>query len=477
MKAQFENAARRSWRHGSVRGLRAVLLAATVLAGPMFAGDVAAQSLEDALATTYNSNPELLAARAALRATDEDVSIAKGGWRPSVSASFSSGYTINDSESRGVSTADDDSFPQSASVSVTQPLYTGGAVDAAVDEADANVQGSRADMFTTEQSVLLEAVTAYVDVIQAESTLELQINNVQRLEKQLQATRDRFRVGEVTRTDVAQAESRLARARADRTTAEGTLVEARVEFERVVGVVPNDLSQPAVASNLPASREQAVEMALGGSFSLVAAQFDEAAQKAAVEGALADLYPTLDLVGQYAYSQDTSGVDNRQSQFTAELQLTVPLYQQGIVYAGVRQEKELLNQARLTVDQTRRSVVDSAASTFETYQTSLAQIESLRAEVASSEVALDGVQQEATVGARTVLDVLDAEQELLDAQVSLVAATRDSIVASYQLLVAMGHLTAQDLALPVEIYDYDKHYRDVEGKFFGTDPVGRLPGD
>lgn len=436
-----------------------------------------AQTLTEALATTYQTNPEILAQRAALRAADENVNSAKGAWRPNVSATLSTGFTQVEAETNGVTTVDDSSAPQAAALTISQPIFTGGAGDAAVDGAEAGVQAQRAAMFSTEQLVLLSAATAYVDVIQAESTLSLQMNNVERLEKQLQATRDRFRVGEVTRTDVAQAESRLARARADVTDAEGTLVTARVEFERVVGIVPNALSQPGHASNLPADRAEAVDLAVQNNFSLVRQKFIERGAEADVDAAVARLYPTLDLVGQADYTMNSSGQDNETTQFSAELQLTIPIYQRGVAYSTVRNTKATLNQQRLTTDLQRRNVVDSAASTFEAYKTTLAQIESLRSEVQSAEIALDGVQQEATVGARTVLDVLDAEQELLDAQVRLVRATRDSVVASYQLLVAVGSLTAQDLGLPVEVYDYDSHYRAVRSKWFGTSPVGREPGN
>jgi outer membrane protein len=450
----------------------------TVLAaGLVGVSPVSAQTLTEALVMTYQSNPEILAQRAALRAVDENVTAAKGAWRPSVSATVTTGITDVNTENNGVTTTDDSSFPQTASVSISQPIYTGGAGDAAVASSEANVQAQRASMFSTEQSVLLSAVTAYVDVIQRQSTFELQITNVERLEKQLQATRDRFRVGEVTRTDVAQAESRVARAKADRTSAEGNLVTARVEFERVVGSIPTSLMQPSVASELPANRSEAVDMAVAGNYTLIQQKYVEAAASADVDRAVSGLYPTLNLVGAADYTLNSSGGDNETTALSAELQLVIPIYQRGVQYASIRNSKETLNQQRLTTDRQRRAVVDSAASTFESYKTTLAEIASIQSEVQSAEIALDGVQQEATVGARTVLDVLDAEQELLDAQVRLVQANRDAIVASYQLLVSIGRLTARDLGLPVEIYDYDAHYRAVSDKWFGTEPVGRMPGN
>ncbi len=461
------------------KSLRSSAAVVALLAGIAVAGAPTAQgqTLEEALSLAYETNPELLAARADLRRTDESVTQAKGGWRPSISAAGSFGVTDVNAENRGVTTTDDHSFPITGSITATQPLYTFGRVDAQVDQADANVEAARAGLFQTEQSTLLDAVVAYVNVIRDTSILELQINNVERLDKQLEATRDRFRVGEVTRTDVAQSDARRASSEADRTQAEGNLVTSRVAFERVVGTVPTTLTEPAIPPGLPQSRDEAVDIAVQESYTLIQAKFQELAARHGVSQAEAELLPELNLVTQAEQTYNTSGGDNEVTTLTAELQISVPIYQSGVVYSQVRSAKENVNRVRLLVDNERRAVVESAASAFESYKTALAQIESLRSEVNSAEIALDGVQQEATVGARTVLDVLDAEQELLDAQVSLVTADRNAIVAAFSLLASLGRLTAQDLGLPVEIYDYDRHYLAVESKYYGTEPPGRMPGN
>ncbi|MEQ8818055.1 MAG: TolC family outer membrane protein [Thalassobaculum sp.] len=457
---------------------RSLVLAALLAGWLSGTGLVPAQAmtLEEALALTYETNPGLLAARAQLRAVDENVSAARSAWRPNVSSSLTVG--VNDLETKsGGTTTEGSSVPRTATLSLTQALYSGGAFDAAIAGAEADVQTQRANLFSSEQDTLLQAVTAYVNVIRAEATLDLQVNNLSRLQKQLEATRDRFRVGEVTRTDVAQAEARVSRAKSDRTQAEGDLITARVQFERIVGQVPDSVQAPGTPSGLPTGREEAVDIAVRENFSLVQAKFTELSSRHAVDQAEAGLIPTLDLVAQAQKTYDTSGGDNEVTDLSAELQLTIPIYQQGAEYSSIRRAKETANRSRLLVDDTRRTVVDSAASAFESYQTSLARIDSLKDEVKSSEIALEGVQQEATVGARTVLDVLDAEQELLDGQVALVQAQRDATVASYQLLQALGRLTAQDLGLPVEIYDYDSHYVEVSGKLWGTTPPGRMPGN
>ena len=301
---------------------------------------------------------------------------------------------------------------------------------------------------------------------------KLQINNLKRLQKQLEATQDRFGVGEVTRTDVAQAESRLARAQADLTQAQGNLVSRRVIFERVIGQIPESLVQPEMPAKLPRDRNETVEIATENNFSLVNAKFEEQSAIERVQEAQAELLPTVNLIGEATHSQDTGGADNESTTVTVEAQVRIPLYQAGSVSARIRAAKEEANRRRILVESARRSVVDISARAFESWTTSVARTISLSAEVASAKVALEGVQQEATVGARTVLDVLDAEQELLDAQVGLVRAERDAFVASYQLLLSLGRLTASALKLPVRVYDYDRHFVKTEGRYYGTNISG-----
>jgi outer membrane protein len=433
-----------------------------------------AQTLEETLALAYTNNPDLRSARANLRVVDEGVPQAKAGWRPTVTSTISAGGTYVDSQTN-TSSSNRGSFPRTAVLSVTQPIYRGGRTKASIRRATSDVQAERSRMFTTEQGILLNMATAYVDTIRDESVLKLQLNNLSRLQKQLEATRDRFAVGEVTRTDVAQAESRVARAQADRTQAEGNLVSTRVIFERIAGIVPSTLRQPAMPIGLPGSLEESVEFATGNNFSLVTAKFEELSAIERVTEVQGELLPTVNIVGQASHSQDTGGSSNESSSLTLEAQINIPLYQAGAVSARVRAAKEEANRRRILVESSRRSVVDTSARAYEAWTTAVARATSLAAEVDSAKIALEGVEQEATVGARTVLDVLDAEQEMLDAQVGLVRAERDAFVASYQLLVSLGQLTAASLTLPVEVYDYDRHFVEVEDRFYGTDVSGKQP--
>ena len=435
---------------------------------------ITAQTLSEVLAYTYRTNPTLNAARANLRIADEGVPRAKGGWLPTVSSTLSVGYTRTDVDTN-VSSTDGNKTPKSAAVTVTQPLYRGGRTAADVNAAEYSVQQERANMFETEQSTLLDALTVYMNVIRDQSVLELQKKNRERLETQLQATRDRFEVGEVTRTDVAQSEARVAVAHAGLIEAEGNLISSRVAYERVVAAIPAELEEPDINISLPGSREEAVEQSVVNNFALIAAKFDERRLGETVDLVFGELLPSVNLVGSARYSEDNGFNDDETAEFSIAAQVTIPIYLKGQVSARVRAAKENANRSRIVVESIRRDTVDLAARAYEEWQTSVARISALKVSVDAAEIALDGVQQEATVGARTVLDVLDAEQELLDTQVSLVSANRDEVVAGYTLLLAMGKLTAAGLGLNVALYDYDKHYRDVIDRFWGIDTSGKLP--
>ncbi|WP_339855414.1 TolC family outer membrane protein [uncultured Nisaea sp.] len=440
----------------------------------VYAPPTTAETLSEVLAYTYRTNPTLNAARANLRVVDEGVPRAKGGWLPTVSSTLSVGYYNADVDTN-VSSSDGSSTPKSAILSVTQPLYRGGRTVADVNSAEYSVQQERANMFDTEQNTLLNALTVYMNVIRDQSVLELQKKNRARLETQLQATRDRFEVGEVTRTDVAQSEARVAIAEADLIQAEGNLISSRVAYERIVGTVPSELESPDIDASLPESREEAVEQSVINNFTLIAAKFDELRLSETVDLVFGELLPSVNLVGSAEYAEDSGFNDDKTTELTVTAQVIIPIYQKGQVSARVRAAKENANRSRIVVESIRRDTVDLAARAYEAWQTSVAQISALEASVDAAEIALDGVEQEAAVGARTVLNVLDAEQELLDSQVSLVSANRDEVVAAYTLLLAMGKLTAADLELDVEFYDYDKHYRDTIDRVWGTDVSGKLP--
>ena len=428
--------------------------------------EVKAEKLEEALAFAYENNPDLLAARANLRKVDEGVPAAKSGWRPTVTSSLSLGASQTNSDSGGTS-SDTSSFPGSLSLSVNQSVYDGGRTEISVRQAETNVQTERSRLFTAEQNVMLSGATAFVDVISARSVVELQTNNLNRLEKQLEATRERFKVGEVTRTDVAQAEARVDRAKADKIKATGDLTSSNSTYQRVFGKRAGELQPPEKVKDLPREITEAVNYALENNFSLIAAKFEELSALDGVSLSQSSLRPTVTVSGSASHSETSGDADSSSTSLSLNANISIPLYQAGAVYSGIRSAKEEANRRRILVEAARRNVIETSSKAFTAWTTARAQAEALEAEVASAEIALEGVEQEALVGARTVLDVLDAEQERLSAQVRLVRASRDNFVAAYTLLSALGKLTAKNLGLPVEIYNYDKNFVRVRNLYYG----------
>ncbi len=423
------------------------------------------ETLEEALASAYENNPVLRAERAGLRATDEGVSQALSGWRPNVSVTGSQGWQSTDSRTSGNTRLN----PRSLSLDVTQPLYRGGRTVSSTLAAEARVQASRESLASTESQVLNDAVGAYLDVSRDLAVVELNRSNVRVLERQLEAAEDRFRVGEITRTDVAQAEARLSRSQAGLEQALGTLASSSATYRRVVGRAPQDLAPPPALPEQPGSAEAALSIGLEENHDLRAARHLEAGAGHDVRTAVGSLYPTVSLVGSLSHTEDGTfrGQETDAARLTA--QVSVPLYQSGSAYSALRQARQTRSQRLLEIEVARRSVEERVTQAWESRQTALAEIAARRAEVRANEIALDGVRQEAQVGARTILDVLDAEQELLDARVALVRAERDDYVAAFTLLTAIGRLSAQNLKLPVQFYDPDANYRRIRDKLFGGD--------
>ena len=451
------------------RNLKAAPLAAICLAGGAMVGaaDLAAETLEDALVAAYTNNPTLRAERAALRATDEGVPRAISGYRPTVQVEADVGAQSIDSESRAGLGADETLIPKRFTLSLVQPLYRGGRTVASVRRAENLVIADRARLAEVEQNVLLQTVTAYMEVLHARAVLDLAINNEQRLRRQLEASQDRFAVGEVTRTDVAQAEARVSNAIAERVRAQGDLVTARAAYLNVVGVLPGALSPPQPVAGLPESERGARTVAVAEHPAILRSVYSRRAARDDVRIARGALLPELSVRGSYATTEDTSTFITSQDTATLRAELVVPLYQSGAEYAEVRAAREVAAQRRLEIEQSRRSVLENVTRWWQSLQTARAQIVAFGDAVRAAVVALDGVEQEAAVGVRTTLDVLDAEQEVFDARVDLVLAQRDEIVASYGLAAAVGRLTARAIGLPVDIYDERRHYEAVRRKAWG----------
>jgi outer membrane protein/adhesin transport system outer membrane protein len=454
----------------SVRAKTGLSLAGALLSSTMFVAAVpaSAQTLFDTLSQAYQTSPSLDAERSALRAVDENVPQALGGYRPSVSGEASTGASTVDTNK----TDSEDVNPSEIGITVTQPIYTFGRTEAAVNKAEAQVQVERARLLATEQSVLLDAGTAYNDVFLAQATVDLNTNNEQVLQRQLEATRDRFNVGEITRTDVSLAESRVAGATAARINSEGNLVAQKAIYERVVGKAPGTLTAAASLDPfLPKSLDEALALANKNSPTLRAADQQVTVAQETANAADASLRPSISVTGSASYGYDNvSSVPNATAtQGSIIAKLSVPIYQQGVEYSTVRASRQSLLQSKQELDQTRRETIDNVVRAWTALMTARAQIKSIRAQVEYAGVALDGVRQETNVGSRTVLDMLDSEQDLLDAQVSLASAQRDEAVAALNLMSAIGALTVGGLQLDVKAYDPTIHYNAIRSKWWGVD--------
>ncbi len=427
----------------------------------MFAGPSSSETLVEALTLAYANNPRLLAQRAQLRSVDEQVPQALSGYRPTSDITLEAGKSNTRSEG-GFSPTKANRSPRSASIGVSQPIFRGFRTLFDTRRAKAAIMQERARLVSVEQDVLFDAVSAYMNVVRDQAVLGLNVKNEQVLRRQLQATRDRFEVGEVTRTDVSQAEARLAQAQATRVQAEGTLQISRANYRRVVGKLPAKLNRPTKIIRIPVNQKIVVENASRGAPDLVAARFAETAARHTVDVITGELLPTISLNGSLTRSVGVSSRKNRTSAGEITAQIVIPLYQAGLPSSRVRQAKQTVSQRYQEIIDARRIAIEAATQAWHNLQTALAQVRAFDVAVKANTTALDGVRQEAAAGLRTVLDVLDAEQELLDSRVNLVRAQRDVVVTSYNVWRSMGVLTAGNLKLPVQIYDATRHFRRIK---------------
>jgi outer membrane protein len=352
-------------------------------------------------------------------------------------------------------------------VGIEQPIFRSFRTYNAVKEAKTHVEAARSGLVSTEQQILLDTVAAYMDVLRDQAVLDLRRNNVQVLDRQLSASKDRFEVGEITRTDVSQSEARKSGAISGRTQAEAALNASRSAYERIVGNAPGTLEQPEPMGALPDSEEKAVDVALAENPDLQAARLEEEAARHAIDRAKSDLGPEFSVVAQYEYDEDqfVRGFSTNTTSLMAKA--TVPIYDAGVTSSRIRQAKQVSSQRRMEAIQKEREIREAVSNAWENLRAARSIIVSSKAQVDANKIALDGVRQEQEVGSRTTLDVLDAEQELLDSEVELVRAQRDEYVASFQLLSAMGRATVQALNLPVEQYDPTRYYDHATGSWFG----------
>ena len=456
-------------------------LAGAAALGALIAAGIrpaAAETLTQALAYAYQTNPQLLAQRALLRATDEQVPQALSNWRPTVTFNGNAGIEDVDTfapATAGIfgpspaTSANTHLTPWTLELQVNQPIYRGGRTQSQTAQAIDTVQSTRAETLAVETTVFQAVVKAYLDCVRDQTLVQVNRNNEQVLRKQLEATQDRFRVGEVTRTDVAQAESSLAQATATRIASEGQLAVSRANYTAAVGHPPGRLLMPRERLALPATRAEALSLAANDNPNVISAIFAERAARDNVAVVRGQLLPQLSLVGTLARTFDQTSLEKNvlQNSFEVLGEVTMPLYEGGAIYSQTRQAEQTVGQKRSLVDQERRVAVQSATQDWETLRSTRAAIASFAAAVRAAQIALEGTQQEALVGSRTVLDVLIAEQQVFTTQSQLVVAQHDTALAEFNLAAATGRLIAPELKLPVKLYDMQRHYNAVKNKLIG----------
>ena len=439
------------------------------------AGTASADTLREALVSAYQTNPTLTAQRETLKATDATVAIARAAGRPQVTAQV--GLNRNLAQS-GVLNTGGKGPTLSVGADLSVPLFNGGAVRNSVQAAKTRVEAGRATLQAVEGDVFTQAVSAYMDVIRDRAVVELNQNNVKVLETNLEATRDRFQIGDLTRTDVAQSEARLQLGRSQLAASQGNLTASEATYRQVIGHAAGGLAPPPPLPPLPTTPDEAVRIALANNPDLVAISRQAMAAGYDVNVARAGRLPTIAGVLSNTYVNNLGGnnglgIPNTGNQAQIGAQVNVPIFQGGLPAARIRQAQAQQGQVLEQVVGTERAVVQAARAAFAGYDAAQKAIQSNTVAVQANELALEGARAEQSVGTRTVLDVLNAEQELLNSQVALVTAKRDAYVAGFQLLNAMGQAEAKDLGLEGgPLYDPLGNYRRVAGNWsdWASDP-------
>lgn len=427
-----------------------------------------AETLNQALASAYEYNPQLDAERARLRATDEEVTRARSGFRPVIQGNADINYQYN--RQRGMfGTNESEIKPKGYSIDAVQPIFSGFRVINAVNEQEANVRAARETLRAVEQDVLLQAVTAFMDVVRDQAIVRLRENNVNVLSRELKATEDRFAVGEVTRTDVAQAQARRAGSVSALDLARANLKTSRATFERVVGHPPGNLIEPNGFERwLPNSLEEAKNIGTAENPGVVSSLYLEQAARFGVDRIRGELLPSVQLEASYSDRFDTSTTIDESETAVVTGRLSVPIYEGGEVYARVRQQKHIHVSRLQEIEQARSEAEAQVVASWSQVLAARAQVESDQSQVSANTTALTGVREEERVGQRTLLDVLNAEVELLNSQVQLVSTRRNVVVSSYTLLASVGRLDAVNLGFTGIAYDPEAHYQEVRRKPWGT---------
>jgi len=448
------------------------LVALCVAASAVIHGSAraSAETIASALSKAYIGNPQLKADQARQRATDEQVPQAKSGWRPTVTTNSDIRKTYQGTRSvaTGGSYSKSDFLDGGFRIDLSQPVFDGFRTENALREADATVRAGNQNLLAVEQQVLLDGAIAFMDVIRDRQIANYRRDSLDNFKEQVRAATARFDVGEVTRTDVAQANARSAEARGRYAVAVGNLETSVANYIRVIGVKPGRLIFPPLSPRVPKTLRQAIEISGETNPQILAAAYVEQAAEANIGVQKSDLLPKVNFEAGYLIDNNSRNSFGRSRAGFIQGTLSVPIYQSGRVYSQIREAKQISSQRRLEVLDVHRQVRERVVSAWHILKAATVTIAAAKEAVAANKIALDGVTQEAQVGTRTTLDVLDAENELVETQVALANSLRDRIVAGYQLVAAIGHMTAGDLRLSVNVYDPRRNLEEVRDKAFGA---------
>ncbi|BBC00129.1 TolC family type I secretion outer membrane protein [Bradyrhizobium elkanii USDA 61] len=467
-----------------MRGVKVVTAAATavLLLAEMGPVPALADTIEAALVRSYQNNPQLNAQRAQVRSTDENVPQALSGYRPKVALTASAGYQYTDTLTTQGGDANNlvrtqihgANAPRSAGLTVNQSLFNAQNAPR-VRAAESQVSAAREALRVLEQTVILSAATIYMDYLRDSAIVEVQRSNTRVLEQTLKQTQDRFNVGEVTRTDVAQSEAQLAAGKTQQLTAESNLTTTRSNFRRIIGNEPQNLAPGSPVDRfLPTTLAAAVELSLTQNPNVTSAMYGVDVNFLQVKVSEGALFPSVNLQTSVQQQYEQTMISQRAFSAGTAVQLSVPLYQGGAEYSLIRQSKESLAQQRLVLEQTRDQARANVVTAWGQLVAGKSQVASAQAQVTASEIALNGVREEAKAGQRTTLDVLNAQQALVNARNALVTAQHDRVVASYNVLSAVGRLSPQVMGLSTNVYDPSVHYQQVRDNWAGVrTPDGR----
>lgn len=458
MHQAFQAMLQRRSGTGAARGviaLIAIVLCSTVPAG--------ATTLQEALSQAYRDNPTLNAERARVRSVDENVPQAKSGYRPTVSATADIGREWTDTPAGSNART-----PRGYGISIEQPLFRGFRTKNSISRAEAQVLSARQSLADVEQNVLLDAVTAYMDVLNTRAIVSLRQRDVAALREQVEGTQARFEAGEATRTDIAQGQARLSLSRSQLTAAQAQQFAAEARYVQVIGSEPRDLRRPpSIVALLPNTLVEAKRMAAENHPAILAAEFAVIAAEYQVKVAKGELLPTASVEASYNSRWDSSSFGGQSEGASIIGRVNVPLYQGGVAHSRTRQAKEDLARAVLETDIARRQIEANVVSAWESLKAARQQIQANRASLDAAQLALDGIREEFRVGQRSTIDVLDAQREVVTAQIALVQAQRDEVVAAYALLAATGQLNINSLQLAARAYNPEEHYQQVKNRWFG----------